>query len=220
MRAMRRPGPGRRKGAVWLVAALAMAVIAVVLTGRAAATRPSDDAVVAAAVAIPAGADLADAEWAGALVMAPVPEGLSLAGLLRDPAAVAGRRPVVPISPGEPVTEAALGGAPGTGPAPLRAGERAVSLGGAIGGASAAALRPGLRVDVIASSGEGIAGRSRVIVANAEVLAASAAGDDPVADGGVFLRVPARKVVPLTNALSFAHGVRIVIRPFAEDLAP
>jgi len=39
-------------------------------------------------------------------------------------------------------------------------------------------------------------------------------------NSSMFLRVPARKVVPLTNALSFAHGVRIVIRPFAEDLAP
>lgn len=202
---------------MWLAAAGLLALVAVVLTGRAAAEGSSGDAVLVAQVAIPAGADLAGEGARGSLVRAPVPSGLELTGLLRDPAAIAGRRLLVPLGPGEPLTEAALGGSPGTGPAPLAEGERAISVPLALAGGTAGAVRPGVRVDLVASSGEGLTGRSRVVVANVEVLQVDhIATDDGRIDPGALLRVTARQALRVTEAIDFARGVRLVIRPMAE----
>lgn len=208
---------GGRRGVAWLVAAALLAVVAAVLTGRAAAERPSRDAVLVASAPIAAGTDLGSEQARQVLALAPVPEGLGLTGLLRDASAVAGRTLVVPLSAGEPVTEAALGGAPGSGPAPLAVGERAISVPMALAGAAANALRPGLRVDIVASSGEGLTGRSRVVVANVEVLqiGTGAREGDPQ-EATALLRVSARQALRVTEALDFARGVRLVIRPFEE----
>lgn len=208
---------GRRgPGFVWLVAAGVLALVAVVLTGRAAARRPSRDAVLVARTAVAAGTDLESAEGRRFLALAPVPEGLALGGLVRDPAQIAGRPLVVPLAPGEPLTDAALGGAPGTGPTPLAPGERAISVPAALAGVAATALRPGVRVDVVASTGEGLTGRSRIVVANVEVLqVGGASGDGAPVEGGVLLRVSARQALGMTEALDFAREVRLVIRPVA-----
>jgi Flp pilus assembly protein CpaB len=208
----RRRGPG----VAWLVAAGALALIAVVLTGRAAAGRPSRDAVLVAQAAVAVGTDLESAAGRGLLVPARVPEGLTLGGLVRDLAQIAGRPLVVPLSPGEPLTEAALGGAPGTGPAPLGPGERAISVPAALAGVGATALRPGVRVDVVASTGEGLTGRSRMVVPNVEVLQVGGVseGGGP-SEGGVLLRVSARQALGMAEALDFAREVRLVIRPVA-----
>ena len=148
------------------------------------------------------------------LAPAQVPEGLALRGLVRDPAQIAGRLLVVPLAPGEPLTEAALGGAPGTGPAPLAPGERAISVPAALAGVGAAALRPGVRVDVLASTGEGLTGRSHVVVPDVEVLQAGGVSEEggPI-EGAVLLRVSARQALRMTEALDFAREVRLVIRP-------
>lgn len=202
---------------MWLAAAGLLALVAVVLTGRAAAESPSGDAVLVAQVAIPAGTDLAGGSAQGALVLAPVPNGLELPGLLRDPAAIGGRRLLVPLGAGEPLTESALGGSPGAGPAPLAAGERAISVPLALAGGAAGAVRPGMRVDLVASSGEGLTGRSRVVVANVEVLQVDdVASDGTRTDPGALLRVTARQALRVTEAIDFARGVRLVMRPMGE----
>lgn len=211
-------GAGRRtgRGVGWLLAAGVLAVLAVVLTGRAAAGRPSRDAVLVARLPLAAGTDIAGGSG-GLLVLAPVPEGLTLSGLVRDPAEIADRPLAVPLAPGEPLTQAALGGAPGSGPAPLAVGERAISVPLALAGVAAGAIRPGMRVDVVASSGEGLTGRSRIVVSNVEVLqAGGTVRDGGPAEAGALLRVTARQALRMTEALDFAQEVRLVIRPAAE----
>lgn len=214
----RSPGALRAgRGAWWLAAAGLLALVAVMLTGRAAAEGPSGDAVLVAQAAIPAGTDLAGGRTGGLLVLAPVPRGLELPGLLRDPAAIAGRRLVVPLGVGEPLTEAALGGSAGSGPAPLADGERAISVPLALAGGAATGVRPGVRVDLVASSGEGLTGRSRVVVANVEVLQVDdVLIDDGRTDPGALLRVTALQALRVTEAIDFARGVRLVIRPVGE----
>ena len=94
------------------------------------------------------------------------------------------------VSAGEPLTQAAprwsarrsarRRSPPGSGRSPCRSPPR-----------PAPPLAPGARVNVVASTGEGLAGRTRVVVADAEVLAtAEAAPDgDPAAAGEALLRV-------------------------------
>jgi hypothetical protein len=82
-------------------------------------------------------------------------------------------------------------------------------------GASAAAPGPGARVDVLASDGEGPAGRTRVVVSGAEVLALmrSDDGGGDVAGDALMLRLGVDDALAVTQALDFAREVRVVIRP-------
>ena len=83
-------------------------------------------------------------------------------------------------------------------------------------------LVPGARVDVVASTGEGLAGRTEVVVADAEVLATSdgASTGDPMAGGEALLRVTAPQALRITEALNFAREVRLLARPPDEADAP
>ena len=207
----------RRRAGWWLLLAGAFGLLAALVTVRAAAGVDSSGSLVVAREPLAAGAVLERSD----LVVASVPAGLGLAGLFRDLESAVGRRTVAPVMGGEPITEAALGGAPGSGPAPLAPGERAVFVPLAAAGAAATALGPGSRVDAVASTGEGPAGRSEVVVADAEVLAVGAApqGLEGVEPGTVLLRVGARDALRLTAALNFAREVRLLVRP-PDELAP
>src|SRR5262245_43636732 len=187
MRALRRLV--RRPGAGWLALAAALAAVAALVSARALTSREPGAPVLVARVGIPAGTVLDERVAGEALTGAVAPPGLDLPGLLRAREQVIGRRTAVPIGPGEPVTEAALGGAPGLGPGPLRAGERAVPVPLSAAGGAAAGLAPGSRVDVAASVGEGPAGRTTVVVSDAEVLAvgADASSGEVVPDAGAAL---------------------------------
>ena len=166
MRRLRRVR-GRRAG-VWMALAGTAGLLAVAFTLRAAAQPGDGGWVVVARTDLPA-ATVIDAELSrDGLTLAPVPAGLALPGLLRDPADAIGRRTSAFVSTGEPLTQASLGGSPGLGPPPLAPGQRAVSVPLSAAGV---ALGPGARVDVVASTGEGLAGRTEVVVADAEVLA-------------------------------------------------
>jgi Flp pilus assembly protein CpaB len=204
---------------LWAALAGAAGLLAAVLTLRA-ATQPANGGwVVVAGTDLPA-ATVIDAGLArDALALAPVPAGLALPGLLRDPAEAVGRRTSAVVSTGEPLTQASLGGTPGLGPAPLAAGERAVSVPLSAAGV---ALGPGSRVDVVASTGEGLAGRTEVVVADAEVLATAggATAGDPMAMGEALLRVTAAQALRITEALNFAREVRLLARPLDEVEAP
>lgn len=203
---------GGRRAAIWLALAAAAGLLAAALTLRGAAAPGAGGWVVVARADLPAAMTIDEAVADDALVLAPVPAGLELPGLLRDPSDALGRRTVAPVAAGEPLTEAGLGGAPGLGPAPLRPGERAM---GVPLSAAAATLAPGARVDVVASTGEGPAGRSEVVVADAEVLATAggAATDDPLEAAEALLRVSAPEALRLTEALNFAREVRLLVRP-------
>lgn len=213
---MRRPRMPRPGG--WFAVAALLAVGAFLLaSGMGSSDAPPDHVLVASRL-LPAGTVIGDEQSASSLALAPVAPGLGLAGLLRDASQARGRRLVAPVSPGEPITESSLGGADGTGPAPLAAGERAVPVPLRSAGGPSVAPVPGQRVDVMASDGEGLAGRTRVVVPGAEVLAVTGASGEegPDASGVLLLRLSTAQALDVTRALDFAREVRVVSRPVDE----
>ena len=208
---------GRRSG-LWLIAAGIIGLLAAVVTLRSAGAAPAQGRIVVASQALPPGL-LLDAEAVGrALVAAPAPAALDLRGVFADAGEVVGRRVVVPIGAGEPLTEATLGGGAGAGPSPLAAGERAVAVPLSAAGGAAAGLTAGARVDVVASTGEGLAGRTAVVVGDAEVLAiAETRSPDGFGESGeAWLRVSSAQALRITAALNFAREVRLLARPRDE----
>jgi pilus assembly protein CpaB len=203
----------RRRGALWMALAGAAGILAVLLTLRAGGEGAGGWVVVARAP-LPPGLLIDDVIASEVLTPAPVPAGLELAGLMGSPDDAVGRRTAAPVGAGEPLTEAALGGAPGSGTAPLAAGERAVAV-PLSAAAGAAGLSPGARVDVVASTGEGPAGRTRVVVADAEVLMTTQAPPEGGLGGAgdALLRVSAAQALRVTAALNFAREVRLLARP-------
>ncbi|MGZ4278036.1 MAG: hypothetical protein ACXVFK_14600 [Solirubrobacteraceae bacterium] len=137
----------------------------------------------------------------------------------RSPGDVAGRRAAVAIAPGTDIDPALLrNAADELAPRPLlRRGERALEL---VALASADAVGPGARVDLVATAdaGGGRPGATRLVLRDAEVLAAAPA---PPADGAsaalgrmrVSLRVSTAQAVSLTGILSGALQVRLLARP-------
>ncbi len=210
--------PRIRRPGIWFVVSIVLAAAAFTLASGIGTAPDSTASVLVAARPIPAGTLLDAAAAGGLLGHAPVPADLALVGMLTDPAEGAGRRVVAFIAPGEPITQASLGGAPGLTPAPLAAGERAVAVPLRAAGSLAAAPPPGARVDVLASDGEGLAGRTRVVVSAAEVLAVMRAGDgaDGAGDGALLLRLGVDDALEVARALDFAREVRVVIRPGGE----
>ena len=208
-----------RRGSAWLALAAVAALVAAGLTLRAAARPDAEGTVLVATANLPAGLLLDGQTASTALAVAAVPSSLELPGLLRAPAEAVGRRVAAPVAAGEPITEAALGGAPGVGPEPLAVGERAVAVPLSAAGGAAAGIGAGARVDVVASTGEGPAGRTAIVVGDAEVLAVAQAPavEGGVATGGeVLLRVSAAQALRITAALNFAREVRLLVRPQDE----
>ena len=150
---------------------------------------------------------------------------------LGAPARLAGARPAVPVAAGAYITAALLQGATAAAEGPLRPGERAVEVavagGAAIAGGATAALPlagPGSRVDVVVSTQQHDgAGRTFVALENVALLDLRPLGgagvpvdeamDQPAATAMATLRVTARQAVYLTAAETFAHEVRLLIRP-------
>lgn len=213
---MRLPRVSGRRAGLWMVLAGAAGVLAVMLTLRAASQPAQAGWVLVAREPIPAGTRIDTAVAMTATDVVPLPEGLRLAGLLSGADAALGRRTVAHLAAGEPITEAVLGGAPGAGPAPLAAGQRAIAVPLSAAAGVAAALAPGVRVDAVASTGEGLTGRTRVVVADAEVIAVGEPGE--TGEGAeALLRVTARQALLLTAALNFARELRLLVRPHDED---
>ncbi len=229
MRAMRRPDRGGGvmrlprtrigRAGLWMALAGAAGLLAVVLTLRAAGQPDRDGTVLVAREPVPAGTLLDPETAARVLGHVAVPGDLALSGLVSAPDDAIGRRTVAHLGAGEPVTLAVLGGAPGAGPAPLAPGERAVAAPLSTAAGAAGALTPGVHVDVVASTGEGLTGRTRVVVSDAEVLAVTEGV--PGGDGGeAILRVSAAQALTVTASLNFAREVRLLVRPHNEDTAP
>jgi pilus assembly protein CpaB len=117
-----------------------------------------------------------------------------------------GTSPAGAVPRGGYVTAGRLGGEPsGRRPAPLRAGERAVSVAVA-GGEALAGAPPGARVDVLVSSEPG-AGAGRTVLALEGVELLGAGGSRAT------LRVTARQAVYLTAAANYARELRLLVRP-------
>ena len=210
-RAMRRP-------LLWFVVAAGLVAVATLVAMRSATAAAGGGKVVVARVVVPAGTLLDEDTASRSLALASVPDGIGLRGLVTSASGAVGRRTVAPLGPGEPVTEAVLGGSPGVGPAPLAPGERAVPVPMRAAGGPVSAPAPGSRVDVIASDGEGPAGRTHVIVADAEVMAVTPGtpGDAVDSGGGVVLRLSAPDALAVARALDFAREVRVIARPAGE----
>lgn len=214
---MRRPRIAGRRGGSWLLAAGLIGIVAAVITVRAAGPAEASGTIIVARQPLPAGF-LID-EGAAATVLAGAPAAVQgLRGVFSDPSELIGRRVTAPVGAGEPLSDAALGGAEGSGPAPLRIGERAVAVPLSTAGGSAAGLVAGSRVDVVASTGEGLAGTSALVVADAEVLAVAAPAADDLAGGSgeALLRVSSPQALRVTAALNFAREVRLLVRPIDE----
>jgi pilus assembly protein CpaB len=192
-------------------------LLAVLLTLRASAEPGGGASVVVARSPLPPGLLIDEVVASEALAPAQVPAGLGLGGLIGSVDEALGRRTSAPVAAGEPLTQAALGGAPGSGAAPLAAGERAVAV-PLSAAAGAAGMAAGARVDVVASTGEGPAGRTRVVVADAEVLATTEEPPEGELGGGgeALLRVSAAQALRVTAALNFAREVRLLARPRDE----
>ncbi len=208
---------GRRSGA-WLVAAGLIGIIAAAATMRAGTEDPVGAWIVVAREPLPVGLLLDERTANAALVAAPSPLPVGLRGVFSDPRQVLGRRLAVPVGAGEPVSEAALGGEPGAGAAPLKRGERAVGVPLSTAGAAGLGLVAGASVDVVASTGEGLTGTTALVVAGAEVLAVAVPTPDggPDGPGEALLRVSAAQALRVTAALNFAREVRLLARPADE----
>ncbi|MCC6832053.1 MAG: hypothetical protein IT200_11960 [Thermoleophilia bacterium] len=206
--------PGRR---ALLIAGAAGVAAALLIT--VAQRGPGRVPVLVARVEVPAGTVLDEPTLSDAFTATRLSGDAPLGGLPADPAQLVGRRTAAALATGEPLPLAALGGGrPAV--APLAPGERAVPVPAQAAGAAATALEPGTRVDVVASSGEGPAGRTRVIVAGAEVLAVDQGADGGFGEaptvGAVLLRAGARDALLITAALNFAREVRLLARPDDE----
>jgi Flp pilus assembly protein CpaB len=207
----------RRRGGLLIALAGALGLVAA-LVSLGAGSAPPPVTVVVARAQLGTGLLIDQATAVAALSTVPVPASAALPGMLRDPGEAVGRRIAAPVAAGEPVTQAALGGVPGAGPGPLAVGERAVAVPLSAAGAAAAGVRPGTRVDVVASTGEGLTGRTALVVADAEVLGVGTPDttDPAAAPGEVVLRVQARQALRITAALNFAREVRLLVRPPEE----
>lgn len=219
----RRIGRGSRRGGLWLLIAGVAGLLAAMMTVRAASSPGPGGTVLVAKVALPAGTIIDPSQVGEQLIAVPLPAGTTLVGLVADVEQIAGRRIGGPVSAGEPITEALVGGLGSAATAPLAVGERAVPVPASAAGGFAASLVPGLRVDVVASTGEGAAGRTRVVVEDAEVLAVDTIALDsgyPSASAPtVMLRASSEDALRITAALNFARDVRLLVRP-AGDVAP
>ena len=121
----RHAGPGRsmmrltrRRPTGWFAVASVLAVLAGLLTMRAAAAHTPMDTVLVAASQPECGHPARSSRHSGH--PGAVPAAGVLPGMRRSFDEIQGRTLAVPVAAGEPLTDAALGGAPGVGPEPLR----------------------------------------------------------------------------------------------------
>jgi Flp pilus assembly protein CpaB len=191
--------------------AVPLAALACALVGLAATlgggTGSSGATVVAVARSVPAGTAIP----AAALRLLRIDAGdrtPTMVGALSD---AAGRVALVPLQGGDVLLRGELTAR--TAVAPLRGGERAVTL--RLDPSAAppvTVLAPGGRVDVVVSTDADAHHPARSLVAAAalEMLAPARERDGMLV---LTLRASVRQAVALTEAQSFAHDLRVLVRP-------
>jgi len=209
---MRIRRPHWRGPSGWFVAAGLLATVAWFGTIRAAATGDVIDVLVAAED-LPVGVDLTVDRH---VRLVHVPANDALAGMLTQVEQIDGRLTAVPLGAGEPITDAALGGARGRSPAPLARGERAMSVPASAAGAALAVLVPGARVDIVTSLHDRSGGQD--VVRGAEVITTQIPdmGVGATTEGAILLRVSVADALRLSSALDRGAGVRVLPRPADE----
>jgi pilus assembly protein CpaB len=152
-----------------------------------------------------------------------VPARFVPADAIGAPARLAGARTAVPLTAGAYITAPVLQGTTAAREGPLKPGQRAIEI--AVGGGSALGLAgPGSRVDVLISTqrhdGAGrtfVALESIVLLDLRAVGGAGSSTEEPAGEAAATalatLRVTARQAVYLTAAETFAHEIRLLIRP-------
>ena len=188
-------------------AVLAGALVAAAVATALPALAPAGStgmAVVAAARDLPAGATLA----ADDLTTVQLPRSVLPAGALEEPVSLVGRVLAGPVRHGETLTDVRLLGegllsqlGPSTVAAPVRLADRG----------SAALLRPGYRIDVLAADPQG--GLAATVAASdVTVLAVPSVEDDPGEGALVVVAAPSWTAARLAAA---ATGARLsaVVRP-------
>jgi pilus assembly protein CpaB len=145
-----------------------------------------------------------------------VPSRYAPRGTFSDPSMLAGLRAAQPIPAGADIAPGSVDDGSQPAGAPVRPGERVAEL---VARGSPELVRAGGHVDVLVTreTADG-SGATTVALQDAEVLAASRAGDagDRGGDGGprvaVSLRVTLRQAVYLAAAQSFARELRVLPR--------
>lgn len=202
-----------RRGLIWLVAAIVLAAAAAAATSRSGA-QPARDPLVVAIADLPAGTVFSQETLGDLVVARPDAVDPTVAGIFADPLELIGRTTAAQVIAGEPLTEAAMVGALDD-LAPLRAGERAIPVPSSALGAAAAAISPGVRVDV-AVSGEEAGQRGAVIAVDAEVLAVANDQEVDLESGGALLRVGTEEALDIIAALDAGRALRLLVRPGAD----
>ncbi len=173
--------------------------------------------VVVASEDIRAGTSLRHEEVQRSLTITEVPERFVPPDALAAPEDALGLRTAVSVSAGGYVTVGHLetGVTDGSRGPLLAPGERVTEVVVA-GGDAVAAAGPGVRVDVLITTGEGAAGRTYVALEDVELLGIQPGGDagGELGAGGSIasLRVTVEQAVRLTAAQNFAREIRLLAR--------
>ncbi|HLZ37916.1 MAG TPA: Flp pilus assembly protein CpaB [Mycobacteriales bacterium] len=201
-----------RRALTWhrrLVVALLAAATAAVTVSALAPPPPETAAVVAASRDLAPGTPIA----AGDLRFVRLPPSTVPTGSLRAVAAAVGRIPVGPVRAGEPLTDARLlgpslvAGYAGDGLDVVAAPVRVADAG------TAALLRAGDRVDVLAASTEPGAGLSaRVVAAGVPVLAVPVLRDARLDEGGLVVLATTPEVASVLARAAVTSRLSVTIR--------
>jgi Flp pilus assembly protein CpaB len=191
--------------------ALPLAALACALVGLAATFGGGSGSGSATVVAVARSVPLGTSIPASALRLLRIDAGDRTPSMLGELSAATGRVALVPLHGGDVLLSGEL--AAQTAVAPLRAGQRAVTLRLDPSAApSATELGAGRHVDVVVSTDADAAHPARSLVAAAalEVLTPARERDGMLV---LTLRASVREAVELTEAQSFAHDLRVLVRP-------
>lgn len=174
--------------------------------GRAATHPPPTTAVLVAAHDIPGGTTLQRA----ATRIARLPVALVPAGALRSIDPALGRTVGAPVRRGEPITDVRLVG---------RALAAALAGTGAVAAPvrlvdpdTAALLRPGDAVDVLAAPPRGDPGSARVVAADARVMAVPPPDPDSTADGALVVLAMSENAARTVAAATTSGQITVTLR--------
>jgi Flp pilus assembly protein CpaB len=193
-----------------LVVALLVAATTAATVSALAPPPPQTAPVLAAARDLAAGAPITS----GDLRVVRLPPAAVPTGVLREPAAAVGRRPVGPVRAGEPLTDARLLG-------PSLVAGYATAAGADVVGApvriadpgAAALLRAGDRVDVLAATTESGPGQQATIVAaDVPVVAVPPASAGGLDEGGLVVLATTTRTAAVLARAAVTSRLSVTVR--------